>query len=229
MTTVVLLRTGPQDDVWQARLTAALTGAEGIDAVLTRPFGTPCVPVGAGPVVHVLHAVAGALGHDLLHRWLTQQAGAGVVVVAASQTGTLAQVVELFRAGVRGFVLTGAPREEVVTAVRAVAAGHPFVPPVLLAGVTRLATRPTVPGPVVPLTERELEVLRHMALGRSNAQVAERLFIAPATVRTHVLSILRKLGARNRTDAVVRAYRTGLLDMETDETEIDGRDAVGRL
>jgi DNA-binding NarL/FixJ family response regulator len=225
--TVVLLQPGDQDDVWHRRLAEHLRGADGIGAVLRRPDDLPCVVGTTAALVQVLHLRLDPDG-GCPTRGLSlarERAGSGGVVVTAAH-GTLAQVGELFAVGVRGFVFSDSPREEVVTAVRAVAAGHPFVPPALLRGVRELAPRQRRgdaggAGPVVPLTEREADVLRQMALGRSNAQVAQRLFIAPATVRTHVLSILRKLGARNRTEAVVRAYRAGLLDMDVLELDLD--------
>jgi len=136
-------------------------------------------------------------------------------LVVASPTATITDVAESFRAGASGFVLTSSPAEEVVTCVRAVGAGYPFVSPELLKDMDLSAIRaPSSGSRTSPLTDRELEVLELMAEGASNEQVATALFIAPATVRTHVLSILRKLQARNRTEAVVRAYRFGWLSWE---------------
>jgi DNA-binding NarL/FixJ family response regulator len=124
---------------------------------------------------------------------------------------------EALRAGAGGFLLKNAPPENLVDAVRAVAAGEGL----LSSGVTRrvieeFARRVPAPGPAKPealddLTEREVEVLRLMARGLSNAEIGERLVITPGTAKTHVARILTKLGLRNRVQAVVLAYETGLV------------------
>ncbi|MBF0688247.1 MAG: response regulator transcription factor [Cellulomonas sp.] len=221
--TAVVLRPRGPDDLWAARFATFLARADGIGPVLTRPLGSACVVGGRGVVVHVVGLPARLEPGS----WLARHTACdGAAVMATADAATIAEVMAMFRVGVRGFLHTSSPPEEVVTAVRAVAQGHPFVPPILLPEVVRVTARRPAPPPVVPLTEREHDVLRHLALGRSNPQVADALFIAPATVRTHVLSILRKLGARNRTEAVVRAYRTGLLDVQLDDTDLDGQDAV---
>ena len=120
------------------------------------------------------------------------------------------------RAGAGGFLLKNAPPEELVEGVRAVAAGEGM----LSAGVTRRvidelarsspAPAPTAPEALAELTERELDVLRLMARGLSNAEIAETLVISVGTAKTHVARILMKLGLRDRVQAVVLAYETGL-------------------
>jgi len=123
---------------------------------------------------------------------------------------------DALRAGASGFLLKNSPPEQLVEAVRAVAAGEGL----LSAAVTRrvldeFARR--VPGDAVradalaELTERELEVLRLVAAGLSNREIAERLVITPGTAKTHVSSILMKLSARDRVQAVVIAYESGLV------------------
>jgi DNA-binding NarL/FixJ family response regulator len=116
------------------------------------------------------------------------------------------------RAGAAGFVLKRATAEELVAAVRAVASGESLLFP---AAVRELALRYHRPeryaGP--PLTPREREVLTLMAEGLSNAGIAQRLVLGTETVRTHVASLLRKLGARDRTHAVVLAYGCGLVEL----------------
>jgi DNA-binding NarL/FixJ family response regulator len=121
------------------------------------------------------------------------------------------------RAGASGFLLKDAPAEQLVQAVRVIAAGDALLAP----SVTRLlidevSRRPPVdPVAVAPglaeLTDRELEVLRLMARGRSNAEIAQQLYLGEATVKTHVGRVLTKLGLRDRVQAVVVAYESGLV------------------
>jgi len=119
-------------------------------------------------------------------------------------------VFDALRAGASGFVLKRADAEELVAAVRAVMAGDSLLYP---ASVRDMALRSTVSETYdgTPLTARELEVLTLMAEGLSNPAIAHRLVLGVETVRTHVASILRKLDARDRTHAVVRAYTLGLV------------------
>jgi DNA-binding NarL/FixJ family response regulator len=126
-------------------------------------------------------------------------------------------VVEAVRAGASGFLLKDAPPEDLVAAIRIVAAGDAIVAPrvtrrLLDKFATRLpAVRETAPPRGLRmLTERELEVLRHVARGLSNAEIAAELVVSETTVKTHVGNLLAKLGLRDRVQAVVFAYETGL-------------------
>jgi DNA-binding NarL/FixJ family response regulator len=126
-------------------------------------------------------------------------------------------IIQALRAGASGFLLKDAPTQEVVAAVRAVAAGDA----VLSAAVTRqlldqVARR--LPAPVSRhtqelegLTEREQEVLRLLANGLSNAEIATALVVSEATVKSHVSRLLGKLGLRDRVQAVIYAYETRLI------------------
>jgi DNA-binding NarL/FixJ family response regulator len=126
-------------------------------------------------------------------------------------------IVEALRAGASGFLLKDAPVEELVRAVKAVAAGDAQ----LSAAVTRrlldqVARRlpPAVrrdTGSLRELTEREGEVLRLLATGMSNAEIAAALWVSEATVKTHVSNVLQKLGLRDRVQAVIYAYENGLV------------------
>jgi len=120
-------------------------------------------------------------------------------------------VYDALRAGASGFLLKRARPAEVVDAVRVVARGESLLFP---AAIRRLAgaygARRRLPGP--PLTEREAEVLRLVAAGRSNAEIAADLVLGVETVKTHVGNVLAKLGARDRTQAVVAAYESGFID-----------------
>lgn len=131
-------------------------------------------------------------------------------------------ILDALRAGASGFLLKDAPTQEVIAAVRAVAAGDA----VLSAGVTRqlldqVARR--LPAPITreqdtaqALTGREQEVLRMLATGLTNAEIAQALTVSEPTVKTHVSHILGKLGLRDRVQAVIYAYETGLISRSGD-------------
>jgi DNA-binding NarL/FixJ family response regulator len=120
-------------------------------------------------------------------------------------------------AGAAGFVCKDAPPTEVVRAVRAVAAGGAVISPGVLARIlTRVAEalpapETTVTSKLDTLTDREREVLIHVARGHSNAEIAEALRVSDTTIKTHVGHVLTKLRLRDRTQAVVLAYETGLV------------------
>jgi DNA-binding NarL/FixJ family response regulator len=124
-------------------------------------------------------------------------------------------VYDALRAGASGFLLKDRPPEELVHAVRVVAGGDALLAP----GVTRrlieeFAHRPAMPAPpaaLAELTDREREVLVLMARGLSNGEIASALFVAETTVKTHVGRVLHKLGLRDRAQAVVLAYESGLV------------------
>jgi DNA-binding NarL/FixJ family response regulator len=127
-------------------------------------------------------------------------------------------VVEAVRAGASGFLLKDAPPEDLVAAIRIVANGDAIVAPsVTRRLLDRFATRlPSVREEAPPrglsmLTERELEVLRHVARGLSNAEIARQLVVSETTIKTHVGNLLAKLGLRDRVQAVVFAYEVGLI------------------
>jgi len=125
-------------------------------------------------------------------------------------------VYEALRAGASGFLLKDSPRADLIAAVRAAAAGNALLAP----SVTRrlieaFARRPpeTTPSParLAALTAREREVLVRLARGGSNTEIAATLFVSEATVKTHVGNLLAKLGLRDRVQAVILAYETGII------------------
>ncbi len=120
------------------------------------------------------------------------------------------------RAGASGFLLKNARPEELVQAVRTTAAGDALLAPsVTRRVIAELARRapPAAPAPGIDeLTARELEVLRLLATGMSNAELAAHLFLGEGTVKTHVSHVLAKLGLRDRVQAVVFAYEHGLVE-----------------
>ena len=141
-----------------------------------------------------------------------------VRVLALTMHEERGYVSRLLRAGASGYVLKRTASSELVRAIRAVAAGGTYVDPSLAGALlsdqahraSRLATAPRQEG-LRELTAREVEVLRLVARGRSNAEIAGDLVVSEHTVKTHVAHMLAKLGLRDRVQAVVAAYEAGLV------------------
>ncbi|MFE5549161.1 response regulator [Streptomyces sp. NPDC056534] len=150
-------------------------------------------------------------------RLLTTAAGSTVKVLVLTTFDLDEYVYEALRAGASGFLLKDASADELAEAVRVVARGDALLAPDLtkrlIAEFSRLSATPRSPlkERVGTLTERETEVLAHVAQGLSNAEIAVRLVVAEQTVKTHVSRILVKLGLRDRTQAAVFAFDTGLV------------------
>jgi len=125
-------------------------------------------------------------------------------------------VFDALRAGASGFLLKDAPAEELVQAVRVVARGEALLSPSITRSlIAEFVSRPPRSAAEVKdldeLTERELEVMRLVAGGLSNAEIAAEIYVAEQTVKTHVSRVLMKLGLRDRTQIVVAAYESGLI------------------
>jgi DNA-binding NarL/FixJ family response regulator len=124
-------------------------------------------------------------------------------------------VYEALRAGASGFLLKDAPADQLVTAIRVVAAGDALLAPSITRRlIEEFARRPPSnvrPAELEALSPRELDVLRLVARGLSNAEIASELYVGDATVKTHVSRVLQKLNLRDRVQAVVLAYESGLL------------------
>lgn len=152
-------------------------------------------------------------GVAVLRRLAEQNPGHGappVIVFTAFDTDD--RIVEAVRAGARGYLLKGAPRDELFNAVRVVHSGGSLLQPVVATRLIHaLHSGDRAESLSEPLTEREQEVLRLLAQGQPNRAIAERLVITERTVKFHVSSILAKLGADNRTEAVAIARQRGLL------------------
>jgi DNA-binding NarL/FixJ family response regulator len=124
-------------------------------------------------------------------------------------------VYEALRAGASGFVLKDDPPEQLIAAVRTVAGGDALLSPAITKRVIKQFTRlrrPAPPKELDELTAREQDILRLIADGLSNSEIGQRLYISETTVKTHVTHILQKLGLRDRVQAVVLAYQTGLFE-----------------
>ena len=124
-------------------------------------------------------------------------------------------VYEALRGGASGFLLKDAPAEELVSAIRVVAAGDALLSPSITRRMIEEFTKRPVPGTPPPqlasLTGREVEVLKLVSRGLSNAEIAKQLYVGEGTVKTHVSHLLTKLQLRDRVQAVVVAYESGLV------------------
>jgi DNA-binding NarL/FixJ family response regulator len=140
----------------------------------------------------------------------------GIRVLILTTFGLDDYVYEALRAGASGFMLKDAPPEELLAAIEVVARGDALIAPAVTRSVieefVRRSPGPTAPAPALDgLTEREREVLELLARGLSNAEIAERLVVSAGTVKTHVAHVLGKLGLRDRVQAVILAYESGLI------------------
>jgi DNA-binding NarL/FixJ family response regulator len=150
-------------------------------------------------------------GIDATRRIVSSGAKARVLILTTFDPDEY--VYEAIRAGASGFLLKDVAPEELADAIRVVAAGNALLGSTV---TQRLLERFAGASGVVPpsldgLTERELEILRFVAGGLSNAEIAERLVVSETTVKTHVSAVLRKLGVRDRVQAVIAAYDAGLV------------------
>jgi DNA-binding NarL/FixJ family response regulator/class 3 adenylate cyclase len=150
-------------------------------------------------------------------RILLDREGSDAKVVMLTTFDMDEYVYEALRAGASGFLLKDVPPEQLVAGIRAVASGEALLAPAVTRRVIEEFIRlpreaPLAPSPKLDeLTARELEVLKLMARGLSNAEIAEELFVSQATVKTHVARVLTKLELRDRVQAVVLAYESGLI------------------
>ena len=144
-------------------------------------------------------------------RQLGRFEGGGPAVIVVTTFENDDYVYDALQAGARGFLLKRATADDFANAIRTVHNGESLLFP---AAVRRLATRRGGPGGGLAeanLTDREAEVLRLIAQGRSNAEIAAELFLGVETVKTHVRNVLAKLGARDRVQAVITAYESGFI------------------
>jgi DNA-binding NarL/FixJ family response regulator len=145
-------------------------------------------------------------GIETTRRLLARQPGVKVIALTASMDE--ARMMGVLRAGALGYVRKDADPEILLAAVRSVARGKPYIDP----GVSRQMLHAGAPPD--GLTARELDVLRQVALGRSNKEIASALAIGEETVKTHVGHVLDKLQVENRAQAIVQALKRGLVTLE---------------
>jgi DNA-binding NarL/FixJ family response regulator len=158
-------------------------------------------------------------GIDATRRLLERSPGTKVLMLTTFDLNEY--VYEALRAGASGFLLKDAPPERLVEAIHIVASGDALLAPSITRRVieeyVRRPLRPDgVPSELGELTARELDVLRLVARGRSNAEIAQELVLGETTVKTHVARILQKLNLRDRVQAVVFAYEVGLVQAGAD-------------
>ena len=195
-----------------------LDAADGITVVGEAANGEAAVSQAAAHEPDVVLMDIRMPGMDGLEatRQITRGASATPKVVMLTTFDLDDYVYEALRAGASGFLLKDSPRADLIAAVRAAAAGDALLAP----SVTRrlieaFARRPPEASPspsrLASLTAREQDVLLMLARGRSNAEIATGLFVSEATVKTHVGNLLTKLGLRDRVQAVILAYETGIV------------------
>jgi DNA-binding NarL/FixJ family response regulator len=151
-------------------------------------------------------------GLEATRRILATDEGARILILTTFDLDEY--VYEALRAGASGFVLKDDPPEQLLSAIRTVAGGDALLSPAVTKRVIERFAR--IPQPAPPkqlgeLTDRELDVFRLIARGLSNAEIGQELFISDTTVKTHITHILQKLDLRDRVQAVVLAYESGLM------------------
>jgi DNA-binding NarL/FixJ family response regulator len=152
-------------------------------------------------------------GVDAIRTILERQPGARIIILTGSSVDSM--ILAALRAGALSFVDKAAVRRELLQAVRLAARGEPWIPPSLshhLLGLGQHVAAPTAA--VDGLTDREIEILRQVATGRTNRQIADELHLSEGTVRTHMTRILAKLGLSNRVEAAIYALREGVASLE---------------
>ena len=195
---------------------ALLATEPGIDVVGEATDGAEAVRAAAelSPDVILMDIVMPTMdGIEAVRRIMAAQPGSRILMLTSFATDD--QIFPALKAGALGYLLKDTSPEDLVQAIRQVHRGesslHPTIARKVLQELSRPPQRPPTPD---PLTEREVEVLRLVAQGRSNQEIARALVVSEATVRTHVSSILSKLHLASRTQAALYALREGLASLD---------------
>ena len=195
-----------------------LTSEPGFEVVGEAADGAEAVELTARlqPDVVVMDIRMPRLDGIAATRQILTQSTQAVRVLILTTYGLDEYVFEALRAGASGFLVKDAPPEDLVAAVRTVAAGDALLDPTVTRAVIDEFVRrsPTAARPNTELellTDRELEVLRLLTHGLSNNEIAAHLVVSDATVKTHITHVLMKLGVRDRVQAVIYAYETGVV------------------
>jgi DNA-binding NarL/FixJ family response regulator len=203
-----------------------LSGEQGIEVVAEASNGLEAVAKAARyqPTVVLMDIRMPELdGLEATRRILAADDTARILILTTFDLDEY--IYEALSAGASGFVLKDDPPEQLIAAVHTVAAGDALLSPAITKRVIEQFTRsahPTPPKELGELTAREREILRLIARGLSNAEIGQELHISDTTVKTHVTHVLQKLNLRDRVQAVVLAYQTGLF--ETDARRPSARD-----
>jgi DNA-binding NarL/FixJ family response regulator len=195
-----------------------LTGEEDIEVVAEASNGLEAVEKAARfePTVVLMDIRMPELdGLEATRRILAKDDAARILILTTFDLDEY--VYEALRAGASGFVLKDDSPEQLIAAIRTVAAGEALLSPTVTKRVIQKFTRmqrPAPPKELEELSERERDVFRLLARGLSNAEIGGELYISETTVKTHVTHILHKLNLRDRVQAVVLAYQTGLFEAD---------------
>ena len=194
-----------------------LAGEEDIDVVAEASNGLEAVEKAArfAPTVVLMDIRMPELdGLEATRRILAADGTARVLILTTFDLDEY--IYEALRAGASGFVLKDDPPDQLLAAIRTVAAGDALLSPAVTTRVIEQFVhipRPTPPKELEDLSARELDVLRLIARGLSNAEIGRELYISETTVKTHVTHIFQKLDLRDRVQAVVFAYQAGLVEI----------------
>lgn len=202
----------------RAGLRALLDRADDITVVREADDGATAVAVCRSELPDVVLMdvrMPGVDGVEAARRIAADDRLRGIHVVMLTTFDSDEYIFDSMRAGVSGFLLKDAEPDELRRAVRAAAAGEALLSSTVtrrvMAAAAATPTRPEHPESLAELTEREIEVLGQVGLGRSNDEIAAELYISPATARTYVSRLLSKLHARDRAQLVVIAHRAGIV------------------
>jgi DNA-binding NarL/FixJ family response regulator len=195
----------------RAGIAGLLSAAADIEVVGEAPDGEAAVRLAreAEPDLVLMDLrMPGLDGAEATARILADRPGAKVLILTTYETDE--HILGAIEAGASGYLLKAAPEDEILAGVRSVVAGETVLAPSIAAKLVS-RVRQGAASEVPSLSPRELEVLRLVADGRSNPEIARELFIGEATVKTHLLHVFEKLEVGDRTRAVTRAMELGLL------------------